>query len=156
DKTAQEISTVLKEGSADEASRLATAGLQQFGGGDDGQRLASLKQQADAVAAVVLDDKAARLARFSKEGDQALQENNLRAAVIAFEGALDAGAGDDVRRKLDDVRGRLTRYDEQRNRAADLRKDIYQIEDAIAALQEAQKAWDTLQVRQDLDDYNLA
>lgn len=156
DKTVQEIGTVLKEGNPDEAARLATAGLQQFGGGEDGQRLVSLKQQADAVAAVVLDDKAARLARFGREGEQALQENNLRAAAIAFEGAIDAGGGDDVRRKLDDVRGRLARYDEQRTRAADLRRDVYQIEDALAALQEAQKAWDTLQVRQDLDDYNLA
>src|SRR5262249_23152152 len=84
------------------------------------------------------------------------QENNLRAAAIAFESASDAGGGDDIRRKLDDVRGRLARYDEQRARAAELRRDVYQIEDALAALQEAQKAWGTLQGRQDLDDYNRA
>src|SRR5262249_48705137 len=30
------------------------------------------------------------------------------------------------------------------------------LEDALAALQEAQKAWDTLQVRQDIDDCTLA
>src|SRR5262249_26607914 len=125
DKTAQEIGTVLKDGNPDEASKLATTALQQFGGGEEAQRLASLKQQADAVAAVVLDDKAARLARFSKEGDQAVQENNLRAAAIAFEGAMDAGGGDDIRRKVVGVRARLARYDEQRDRAAELRRDVY-------------------------------
>src|SRR5262249_16696488 len=40
--------------------------------------------------------------------------------------------------------------------AADLRRDPAQLEEALAVLQEAAKAWDTLQIRQDIDEYNLA
>src|SRR5262249_30131810 len=64
DKTVQEIQTVLKEGNANDASRLASAGLQNLGGSDEAERLAPLKQQAAALEAVGIDDRQARLARF--------------------------------------------------------------------------------------------
>ncbi|MBL8799029.1 MAG: hypothetical protein JNM56_34405 [Planctomycetia bacterium] len=157
DKTVAEIRTVLKEGNAEEAAKLAAGALQEFGGGDDGIRLAQLKQQADALrAAGNLEDRDARRARFSREAEDALREQNLRAAALALEQAVEAGGDAAQRQQFDDVRGRLVRYDDLRRQAAELRRDPGQIEDAIAALQDAQKAWDTLQVRQDLIDYNLA
>src|SRR5262249_42465880 len=62
----------------------------------------------------------------------------------------------DARRKLDEVRDVLTRYDDARARAARLRRDPSQLEDALAALQEARQAWDTPQVRSEIDDYTFA
>jgi hypothetical protein len=157
DKTVAEIRTVLKEGNAEEAAKLAAGALQEFGGGDDGIRLAQLKQQADALRNVGnLDDRDTRRARFAREADDALKEQNLRAAALALEQAVEAGGDAALRQQLDDVRGRLVRYDDLRRQAGEWRRDPGHIEDAIEALQEAQKAWDTLQVRQDLIDYNLA
>src|SRR5262249_33311093 len=39
---------------------------------------------------------------------------------------------------------------------AELRRDPNNLEDALAALKEAATAWDTLQIRQDIDEYTLA
>src|SRR5439155_19489244 len=50
----------------------------------------------------------------------------------------------------------LDRYDELRKKAAELRRDPNNLEDAVAALQDAAKAWDTRQVRQEIDEYSLA
>ena len=86
----------------------------------------------------------------------ALADGNRRAAVIAFEQALLIADDADVRKQYADLRDALTRYDEQRSRAAQLRRNPQTLEDAIAALQEAQKAWDTNQVRMDLDEYTFA
>ena len=61
-----------------------------------------------------------------------------------------------IRKQYEDIRSGLTRYDEQRSRAAQLRRDPMALEDAIAALREAQKVWDTPQVRMDLDEYTFA
>src|SRR5262249_29705538 len=90
-----------------------------------------------------------------QEGEAALRERNLRAAVIAFETALQYGDQPEVRTQLDDIRNTLSRYDEGRQRALQLRRDPSQLEDAIAALRDAAQAWDTLQVRQDLDECTL-
>ena len=59
-------------------------------------------------------------------------------------------------RQLEQVRTSLARYDQQRQRAAELRRDPAQLEDALAALQDAVRTWDTLQVRQEMDDCTLA
>src|SRR5262249_5496866 len=46
--------------------------------------------------------------------------------------------------------------DDNRRRAAELRRDPGTLEDALAALQEAAKAWDTLDVRMEIDQCTLA
>src|SRR5258708_22787955 len=86
------------------------------------------------------------------EGDAALDEKTLRAAALAFEQALAARADDALQQKLDGIRADLEKYDALRAKAAELRRDPAQIEDALAALQAAQQAWDTLQIRQDLHE----
>ena len=156
DRTVQDIQTVLQDGRPEDASQLATAGLQQYGGGDAAVPLTAVKQQADALAAAQVDDAAGQRTRFRLEGEAALRDSNLRAAAVAFEQALQSGDAPDVRRQLDDIRAALARYDDNRRRAAELRRDPINLEDAIAALQEAARAWDTLEVRQDIDDYTLA
>jgi tetratricopeptide (TPR) repeat protein len=155
-QTAQSIQTLLNEGNADQASQLATAGLQQFGGSDEADRLARLKREADAIASTQSTDNSAQLAHYRQEGDAALAEKNLRAAAIAFEQAMQYGADDAVRRQVDDLHTALARYDDGRRRAHELRRDPANLEDAIAALRGAAAAWDTLQVREEIDSYTLA
>jgi tetratricopeptide (TPR) repeat protein len=156
EQTAQSIQSVLQDGKAEDASRLATVSLQQFGSSDEAERLAKLKREADALTAAQIDDSGSRQARFRQEGENALAEKNLRGAAIAFEQALQCGEDAGLRRQFDEVHAALTRYDDSRQRAAQLRRDPANLEDAIAALQEAAQAWDTLQVRQEIDSYMLA
>jgi hypothetical protein len=156
DRTIQDIQTVLDGGKPEEAARLATASLQQFGGTDAAEVLAKLKRQADAMTAAQLDNKIAYGERLRQEGDAAIRDRNLRAAAIAYEQALTYGDNADLKRQLDQVRTALACYDDNRRRAAELRRDPANLEDAIAALREAANAWDTLQIHQDIDEYTLA
>jgi tetratricopeptide (TPR) repeat protein len=156
EKTARDIQAVLADGKADEAAKLGTAALQQFGATDAADDLAKLKRQADAVAVAPVDDTAVRRARFQQEAESAYRDKNLRAAAIAYEQLLQLGEDVEARRRCDEVRDALTRYDDARARAAQLRRDPGNLEDALAAYQEAQKAWDTPQIRLDLDECRLA
>jgi tetratricopeptide (TPR) repeat protein len=156
ERTLDDIQAVLRDGKAEDAARLATAALSQYGGTDSAERLARLKRQADAMVVAQVEDQTARRARFRAEAEAALREKNLRAAAIAFEQALQFGDDPTLRQQHNETRRALTRYDENRARAAELRRDPYQLEDAIALYQEAAKAWDTLQVRQDIDECQLA
>src|SRR5262249_18731469 len=49
-----------------------------------------------------------------------------------------------------------SRYDDLRRRAQELRRNPDTLDDALTTLKEAQTAWDTLQIHQDIDDYALA
>src|SRR5205085_12221878 len=88
--------------------------------------------------------------------EAAFRDGNLRAAVVAFEDALQYGDDPDLGRQRDEARAALARYDDNRRRAAELRRDAVNLEDALLALQEASRAWDTFEVRQDIEDYTLA
>jgi tetratricopeptide (TPR) repeat protein len=156
-KTVNEIETVLDKGKGTEASQLATAALKEFGDGDQADKLIQVKLQADALQAVQkVEDADARFQRFKNEGDAAIQEKNLRAAALAFEQAVAAREDVALRKQLDDIRTSLQAYDDLRRKAAELRRDSNNLEDALAALNDAAKAWDTLQVRQEIDEYSLA
>jgi tetratricopeptide (TPR) repeat protein len=155
-QTARDIQVVLKDGNPQDASRLATAGLQQFGSTDEAERLAQLKRQADALTAAQVNDNTARFMRFRQEGEAALAEKNLRAAAIAFDQALQCGEDAELRRKFDGINVALKQYDDNRARAAELRRNPANLEDAVAALQAAGQAWDTVQVREEIDLYTLA
>src|SRR6266851_3024557 len=122
ERTAQDIQTVLKDGKAEDAGRLATAGLQQYGG-DNAEQLAKLKRQAEALTSVGTDDKAARKKALIAEGDGAVKDKNLRAAAIAYEQALQLGDDDSLKKQCDDLRGALARYGDNRVKAAELRRD---------------------------------
>lgn len=153
ERTLQDIRAVLADGKAEDASRLIAAALEQFGGSDSAEELAKLKRQADALSS---DRDTARRDRLRTEARAALQDNNLRAAALSLEAALQAGDDAEMQKTYGEVRERLARYDAGRQKAAELRRDPATLEDALAALQDAAKAWDTPQVRQDLDDCSLA
>jgi hypothetical protein len=155
EQTKRDVQAVLDDGKPEEAAKLASAGLQQYGGGDSGESLAQLKRQADALAAAA-GDGAARRAHLVSDGDGALGDKNLRAAVVAYEQALMLGDDPTVRTRLDEVRTTVARYDEQRQRARELRRDPANLEQALAALQAAAAVWDTPQVREDIDECTLA
>jgi len=156
EQTRRDVQMVLDAGKADEAAKLAGAGLRQYGGGDDAGPLAQLKRQADALAGAQAGDGAARRDRLVRDGDDALGDKNLRAAVIAYEQALQAGDDPTLRTRLDEVRAAVSRYDDQRQRARELRRDPANLEQALAALQEAARVWDTPQVHEDIDECTLA
>ncbi|HYT87847.1 MAG TPA: hypothetical protein VEL76_03935 [Gemmataceae bacterium] len=156
EQTLHDIQTVLDQGKAAEAGQLATFALQQYGASDVAPRLVKLKLQADALTAMQLTDNPARQQRFRDDAAAALKEKNLRAAALAFEQALQYGDDANLRKQLDDVKAALQRYDENRARACELRRDPASLEDALALLNDAAKAWDTLQVRQEIDEYAVA
>ncbi|MCI0431233.1 MAG: hypothetical protein L0210_11935, partial [Rhodospirillales bacterium] len=156
ERTVQDIRAVLDGGQPQEASRLAATALQQYGGTDSAAQLTQLKLQADALTAARQGDQTARRSHFQQEADAALRDKNLRAAALAYEQVLLLGDDAALRRQLDELRATLTRYDDGRRRAAELRRDPERMEDALAALRDAAAAWDTLQVRQEIDDCTLA
>ena len=156
-KTVHEIEIVLAQGKASEASLLVTKALNQFGDRDVAPKLAEFRVQADALSALEKKEpEAARFQRLRDEGMAALSEKNLRAAAIAFEQALQIQNDPTTRGQLADAQAKLHNYDSLRQRADELRRDPARLEEAIDLLREAAKAWDTLQVRQDIDDATLA
>jgi colicin import membrane protein len=154
--TTQAIQTVLASGNPEDATNLATAGLQQFGGGDNADELAKLKRQADALNSASAKDPLEHRKQLLAEAKSALDDNNLRAAAIAYEEALQLQDDADLRKQLDGLHTSLAKYDDNLARARELRKDSANLEDALAALKGAQDAWDTLQIRQEIDNYTLA
>ncbi len=155
EQTKRDIQTVLNDGKPEDAAKLAESGLATFGGGDRAEEIAKLKREADAVAVAPLD-AAARQTRFLQEGDQAYRDKNLRGAAIAYDQALQQGDDPAARARLEEVRTTISRYDDGRRRAAELRRDPTRLEDALAALNDAVRAWDTVQVRQEIDDCQLS
>jgi tetratricopeptide (TPR) repeat protein len=158
-KTVQDLQTVLKDGPADVVVPLSNDALKQFGGTDQGPALADVQRQAAILelAAASPEEQVVLRKRWWVSGKAALEDNNLRTAVLSFELALsDAPAEDPRRQELETVRGRLVRYDEQRDLANRLRRDRATLEDALPTLVSAQQAWDTTQVRSDLDEVRFA
>jgi tetratricopeptide (TPR) repeat protein len=156
DKTAIDIQTILTSGRADEAARLAASALEQFGDSDSAEQLARLKRQADALLSTQLEEQPRRQ-RFLEEAEAARQANNLRAALLAYDQAVSSGANvAPMKDHYETIRVKLTQYDQGRARGAELRRDPYQLEEAVVAFQAAAQAWDTPVVRQELRECELA
>jgi len=156
DRTLRDIQGLLDQGKLAEAGQLASAALQEYGATDAVPGLVQLKRQADALAAAKMNDNAARQKAFRDQGQAAFEVGNLRAAALAFEQVLQFGDDAQLRPRRDDILGKLAKYDDDRQKAAELRKDPSNLEDAIELLNDAAKQWDTPQIRQDLDEYRLA
>lgn len=161
--TVKNIETVLNDGKADEAAKLAKDALKEFGAGDDAAKLVLLRLQADALQIVQQkddqkEDKAARFNRYRDEAEMALKEKpkNLRAAVLAMELALQTRDDAVLQKTYDGLRDDLATYDAARKKAAELRRDPQQIDEALDALAKAAAVWDTPQVRAEIDECNLA
>jgi tetratricopeptide (TPR) repeat protein len=154
-KAVDDVKTVLDDGKAAEAAQLANQALASHGGGSKADDLARLKQQADAVVTAAGDDSATRRAALQAEATRALADQNLRGAAVALEQAIALKADDELSRKLDDVRDRLKTYDDNCRLADDVRRDATRLEEGLACLRKARAAWDTLQVRQEIDEFTL-
>jgi tetratricopeptide (TPR) repeat protein len=155
-KAADDIKEVLDDGDAAQAATLATDALAQFGDTDLAETITSLKRQADALVGAGLEGKA-RGQKFFDEAEAARKANNIRAAVVAYEQAIAAGAEPgELKETYETLRTRLTRYDDNRTRAAELRKDPMQLEQARTVLKAAAENWDTPQVRQEIAEVENA
>ncbi len=156
DHTVQDIKSVLAAGRAAEAAKLVSDALEQFGDSDAANDLSQLKRQADALVTTQLEDKAKKQ-NFIDAAEAARKAKNYRAALLAYDQAV-ANQADvtDYKGDYEKLREQLTRYDEQRARAAELRRDAYKLEEAVAVLEEARKAWDTPQIAQEIDETRLA
>src|SRR5262249_29685034 len=94
---------------------------------------------------------------FVEEAEAARKASNLRAAVLAYDQAVASGADvSGVKDQYEEIRVKLAQYDQGRSRAAELRRDAYQLEDAVVALKSAAQAWDPPQVRQEIRECELA
>ncbi len=153
--TAQSIRAILDAGRPVEAAQLASQALAQFGGSDSADELLKLKREAD-VLAVVQTGAADQRKKARAEAEAALEAKNLRGAAVALEQAQLQGDDGELKKQLADIRDRLSRYDDNRRRAEELRRDPSSLEEAIAALQESQKAWDTFEIEQQIAEYTLA
>ncbi|HVK11693.1 MAG TPA: hypothetical protein VM597_23175, partial [Gemmataceae bacterium] len=153
---ADDIQEVLDGGNGDEAAKLASEALAQYGDGPVGDRLAALKRQADALASASLED-AAKKKRFLDDAETARAANNYRAAVLAYEQAVANGADPgDKKDTYEEIRVKVAKYDECRTKAAGLKKDPYQLEDALENYKIAAQNWDTPQVRQEISEAEAA
>jgi tetratricopeptide (TPR) repeat protein len=158
--TVKDLQTVLNDGKADEAVRLAKDALREFGDGDDAPRLVLLRLQAEALQKVeTKEDKDTRFNRFRKEGDDALADRdlpNLRVAAFAFQQALQERDDPGLNQRYDGIRAKLEKYDALRKQAAELRREAARLDDALDALKGAAAAWNTKQVRNEMDECQLA
>jgi tetratricopeptide (TPR) repeat protein len=98
----------------------------------------------------------AKVRQLAESAEAALKENDLRAAARSLEEALRLGDDAALRAKYDGLRMKVSEYDAKRQRAAELRKDPAQLEAAILALGDAQKAWDTPDVRREIEEFTRA
>jgi tetratricopeptide (TPR) repeat protein len=156
ERTVHDIKTVLTSGRPVEAAKLASDALEQFGDSDVADDLTQLKRQADALLTTQLEDNA-RKQRFIDEAETARKALNYRAALVAYDQAV-ANRADvtDYRDYYEKLRNRIGVYDQQRARAAELRRDAYKLDEAIAALEEARKAWETPQILKEIDEAKFA
>ena len=107
----QDIQTILDQGQPAEASKLANAALNEYGGTDIAPQLVKLKIQADVLigASGQVNDKAAQIKGLRDLGDAAARDGNLRGALLAYDQAL-ALVNDLALRKITDELGtRLAR-----------------------------------------------
>ncbi len=151
------IEVVLADGNADDAAKLAKDALKEFGGGDDADKLVELRIQAEAIRdAEKKEGAGVRFTRFKNEGDLAVEEKNLRAAALAYEQALAAQPDAGLQTICDGIRAKVDEYDALRKKGNELRRAGMQMDEALAAFQRAADAWDTQQIRSDIDDCKLA
>jgi tetratricopeptide (TPR) repeat protein len=153
--TARSIRAILDDGRPAEATQLASLALAQYGGSDSADDLLKLKREADALAGAQTG-AADQRKKARADAEAALEAKNLRAAAVSLEQAQLQDDDGELKKQLADVHDRLSRYDGNRRRAEELRHDPSSMEEAVAALQEAQKAWDTFEVQQQIAEYTLA
>jgi tetratricopeptide (TPR) repeat protein len=154
-KAADDIKVVIEAGQGEQAAKLAAEALAQYGDSDQADDLAALKRQADALLGVQL--AGADKQKLLDDAEAARKANNLRAALVTYEQAVAAGVNPGpLKDSYEQLRTKLAGYDDNRARAAEFRKDPYQLEQAVTVLKTAAESWDTPQVRQEIADCEVA
>lgn len=156
DRTVTDIQAVIDQGQGEQAAQLVILALAQFGDGPEATKLAAMKRQADALVAAKNPNAGNQFERMKNEAEAALKENNLRTAVLCYEQAIAIKDDAVLQKQLETLRTRLAKYDSAMERALMLRRDTQTLDEAVTAYQEAVQAWDTLQVRKELADVQLA
>lgn len=152
-KTLAEIQSVLDNGDPKDAAKLVDQALQTFGGGASAGKLVQLQAQADALfAAQTNEDPKVRFQRLRDQAQVALQDDQLRAASSSLQQAVQLFDDLGAREQLRDIQVRLDKYDGLRRRAAELRRDPNDVDDALELYRQAAQTWNTPEVRQDVDD----
>jgi hypothetical protein len=154
-KAADDIKVVLEAGQGEQASKLAAAALSQFGDTDLADNFTTLKRQADALLVVQAGPGGKQ--KLMDEAEAARKENNLRAALVAYEQSVAAGTDPGpLKDTYEGLRTKLAGYDDNRAKAAELRKDPYMLEQAVTVLKTAAESWDTPQVKQEISECEVA
>jgi colicin import membrane protein len=156
DRTVADIQTVIDQGQAEQAVELVTLAMAQYTDVNDAGQLASLKRQANALITAKNGDVTVQITRYRQQAEKAKQENNLRAALLSLEEAQAVKADAGLQQEVETLRTKLNHHDAALERATQLRRQPYQLEEASKAYEEALALWDTVQVRQALADTQLA
>jgi tetratricopeptide (TPR) repeat protein len=143
-----DIKEILSAGDSGQASKLATEALAQYGDTEAGETLSNLKRQADALIAVEKGEKNQNQ-KLLADAEAARQANNYRAALLSYDQAASV-ATPEQKTTYDTLRTRIAKYDQSRAEAADLSRDPYRLEEAIAVYKVAQQQWDTPSIQQDI------
>ncbi|QVL32444.1 hypothetical protein KIH39_00570 [Telmatocola sphagniphila] len=155
EKTAADIRAILQAGKPEEASRLASDALLQFGDSEIAVVLTQIKKEADAILSAELGE-GNKKQRFRQEALQALEAKNIRAALISYDQAVANGENDpELKAKFEGYRNALQQYEETRSQAIELRKDSGKVDLALATFQKAKEIWPTSQVQQDIQETEL-
>lgn len=154
--TTRDIQALVERGQIEQADQLLIKALREYGGTDEAEPLLRLKRQTDALLAAQARDAAARREKLRQDAENALRESNYRAALLVLDQLLATGDDPAVRQKRDEIQTRLARYDTARERGLTLQRDPQQLEVALAQFQEAAQAWDTPQIRQDINRCQVA
>ena len=155
-KTIGDIQEILAAGKPAEAAKLAAEALEQYGETDAAETISNLRRQADALVSADLEEKEKK-SKYIAEAEAARKSDNIRLAVLSYDQAAANGANvADYRDTYEPLKSRLQKYDESRAEASRIRKDPYQMEEAIGVLRVAQKNWDTTVVRQEIAEAELA
>ncbi|HLW65574.1 MAG TPA: hypothetical protein VKS79_09670, partial [Gemmataceae bacterium] len=156
ERVATDIQTILDDGRAEEAAKLANDAVQQYGETRFAEKLISLKRQADALVAAPATDKKEQFDRLKASYLAARKDNQLRAAALALEQALQFADDAELKKELDELHTKLAQYDDLCSKAAELRKDPAKLEGAVDNLKQAAKLWDTSEIQRDIDECNFA
>ncbi|MCX7699581.1 MAG: hypothetical protein N2039_01755, partial [Gemmataceae bacterium] len=155
---ARDIQIVLEAGRPAEASRLASEALRGFSHLRTADRLAVLKRQADALLLLQSppEQRQQHLERMKDEYNQAVAEQNLRAAWLAVDDLLAWTDEPEWRSKHETTTEQFRRYEKLRHAALTVWRNEDRLSEAIALFEEAASLWPNPEILAELNDARLA
>ncbi|NOZ19955.1 MAG: hypothetical protein GXP25_02590 [Planctomycetes bacterium] len=152
----QEIEQLRRAGDVDQAAQKAAKGVEKYWNTSSGKQLADLRRAIDADIARQSADKKALAQRKYQQAQEYYKQNDLRNAYLVLDDTVKFSDSPQIAELHDDAKSRVDVYDTSLAAADAYMKNPDTYEDAIASLETAQKAWDTQEVRQRLDEAQKA